>query len=108
MNELQARGYSGVRRLTIDEAHAKKRPTIVVGSSYPFYSEVEQEYEPADQRLRRYTGQCVRVLGVEEKDDPDNSQTYMVRAADGREFTAWEEELNGWDFDLGQYFKPEA
>jgi hypothetical protein len=79
---------------------------IVVGQEYEFVSEVEQEYEPESERLRNYTGQKAMVLSLVEDNDPDNSRLFNVRFADGREAQAWEEELNGWDKALGQFFGP--
>lgn len=96
--------------MTPDEARAVERPTIEVGGTFEFYCEVQQEYEPPEQRLRRFTGQAVTVLrqlGPDEH-DPDNSPAYEVQAADGTTFTAHEEELNGWDRDLGQFFWPDG
>jgi hypothetical protein len=81
---------------------------ITVGESYEFVSEVQQEYQPAAKRLRNYTGQTVTVLEDLGRSDPESSRTYKVRAADGHEFTAWEEEISGWDKDLGQFFNPDG
>jgi hypothetical protein len=79
--------------------------TIEVGNSYEFYAEMQQDYEPAEKRMRNYTGQMVMVLALEqERNDEEQPLLYKVRAVDGREFTAQEEELNGWDYALGQYF----
>lgn len=93
--------------MTPDEARAIERPTIKIGKSYEFYCEVQQDYEPTEKRLRQYTGQHVTVLWTWTTEF-GSSPVYKVRAADGREFTAHEEELNGWDRDLGQYFWPDA
>jgi hypothetical protein len=80
---------------------------ITVGESYEFVSEVVEEYLPAAERLRNYTGQTVKVLEDLGRED-ETSRMYKVRAADGREFTAWEEEISGWDKNLGQYFNPDG
>jgi hypothetical protein len=82
--------------------------TPAVGDVCTFYSEVRQEYEPAEKRLRRFTGQNVTVITALGKPDVDSSEQYTVRAADGTEFTAWWEELSGWDLALGQFFWPDA
>jgi hypothetical protein len=81
---------------------------IQIGSTYEFVSEVVEEYLPPEQRLRRYTGTRAIVLGLSEDNDPDNSPLYKVRFHDGREGHAWEEELNGWDKTLGQFFGPDG
>jgi hypothetical protein len=95
--------------MTPNEARAVARPTIKIGDSYVFYCEVQEEYKPAAERLRNFTGQLVTVLTVVPTGDPDASTLYHVRAYTGdREFDAHEEELNGWDRDLGQYFWPDA
>jgi hypothetical protein len=92
---------------------AVRRAPIRVGERYPFYAEMQQEYEPPEKRLRNYTGQSVTVIAEadpQDRDDDDavNVVAFVVRAEDGFEFTALAEELNGWDFDLGQYFWPDA
>lgn len=82
-------------------------PPIVVGQEYEFHAEMQESELPAGERMRNYTGQKVVVISGPEKDDegdPELSAYYKVRAADGREFTAAEEELNGWDKALGQFF----
>lgn len=90
--------------MTPEQAREMGRPVIEVGKRYEFYSEVQQEYEPAEKRLRRFTGQIVTVLASMPAEDVDSSNMFRVRADDGTEFEAWEEELNGWDRDLGQFF----
>jgi hypothetical protein len=106
--------------MTIKELQAIVRDPIVVGKSYTFYCEVQQEYEPPEKRLRKYTGQDVTVIrnrtreeydgpGPDDNDDDfDTSRLFVVRASDGVEFDAHIEELNGLDRDLGQYFNPDA
>jgi hypothetical protein len=119
--------------MTPQEARAVERVTIVPGESYEFYAEMEQEYEPPEKRMRNYTGQMVMVVrNLRGRDDPESeydgpgpndvvdyeaedgpgcfevSRAFIVRTADGTEFTAMEEELNGWDKDLGQFFGPEG
>ena len=108
--------------MTPAEARSVERRPVVVGESYVFYAEMQQEYEPAEGRMRNYTGKLVTVvrnLTTEEYDGPgpddandddfDVSRAFIVRCAlDRREFTAMVEELNGWDRDLGQYFWPDA
>ena len=84
-------------------------PVIVVGQQYEFHSEMQEAELPAPERIRNYTGQTVTVIsGPEPKDDPENSDFFVVQAADGRQFTAAEEELNGWDKALGQFFWPDG
>jgi hypothetical protein len=82
--------------------------TPAVGDVCAFYSEVQQEYEPPEKRLRRFTGQDVTVVAALGKPDVNTSEQYTVRAPDGTEFTAWWEELSGWDLALGQFFWPDA
>lgn len=102
------------KRMTYEEAKSVKRPTIRVGRRYTFYSEVQQEYLPPAERLRNYTGQ--RVLVIEQTFYPghpdwcpgESERSYLVRADDGREFGVHMSELNGWDYDLCQYFSPES
>lgn len=88
-------------------AHDASLP-IKVGQQYEFYSEMQQEYKPASGRNRNYTGQMVTVIKGPLPKDPDTSDLFVVRAADGREFDAYEEELTGWDKALGQYFWPDG
>lgn len=84
-------------------------PSIVVGQEYEFHAEMQEPELPAHERMRNYTGQKVAVIsGPGPKDDPENSDYFVVRASDGREFTAAEEELNGWDKALGQFFWPDG
>lgn len=94
--------------MTPSEARKVERPPIEIGETYEFYCEIQQEYDPVEDRFRNYTGQSVVVLSAAEMEDPDSSQMYRVRAEDGHEFDAWEEELNGWDRDLGQFFWPDG
>jgi hypothetical protein len=111
--------------LTLEEARAKHTqglyPDIIVGESYEFYAEMQQDYDPPEQRMRNYTGQKVKVLSVNTDTDwfepyeengelvrPEVSKSFIVRAEDGFEFCAMEEELDGWDKDLGQYFWPDG
>lgn len=82
--------------------------TLKVGDVCAFYSEVQQEYEAPENRLRRFTGQDVTVIAELGKPDVDSSDSYTVRASDGIEFTAWEEELNGWDLAFNQFFWPDG
>lgn len=84
-------------------------PAIVVGQQYEFHAEMQEAELPAPERMRNYTGQKVTVIsGPEPKDDPESSDYFVVKAADGRQFTAAEEELNGWDKALGQYYWPDG
>lgn len=110
--------------MTVDQARAVTREPIEVGKEYEFYAEMQQDYDPPAKRMRNYTGQKVTVVrplrGLGEPDSesdwfeptedeqPEVSRGYIVRAADGREFTALEEELDGWDRDLGQFFWPDG
>lgn len=85
-------------------------PDIVVGQQYQFFAEMQESELPAAERMRNYTGQMVTViLGPEfDEHDPETGTYFKVRAADGREFTAALEELNGWGKALGQYFWPDG
>lgn len=78
---------------------------IIVGREHEFYAEMQQAEMPEHERMRNYTGQTVTVTsGPLPKDDDEGSNLFKVRAADGREFEAFEEELSGWNKALGQYF----
>lgn len=97
-------------------AHEASLP-IRVGQQYEFYSELQQSQDPPEERNRNYTGQMVTVIaGPLQEEEGDNgpddeegaSDLFRVRAADGREFEAYEEELTGWDKVLGQYFWPDG
>jgi hypothetical protein len=99
--------------LTGDEARNILRRKILVDQRYTFFCEMQQEYEPVEERMRNYTGQQVTVIAREwgpweDKWTRDDSIIYKVRADNGFEFLANEEELNGWDRDLGQYFWPDG
>jgi hypothetical protein len=108
------------RGVSFDEASKIERPTIELGEEYEFFCEAQEEYVPPERRLRRYTGKAVTVvrhLTTDEYDgpgpsDPDGdfevSRMFAVRAADGCEFHAYVEELNGRDRDLGQYFNADG
>lgn len=88
-----------------------KKPVVAVieiGKVYPFYSEMQQEYLPADERLRRFTGTLVTVLRKDTERDTETSAGYIVRAWDGTEFNANAEEINGWDYALDQFFWHDA
>lgn len=104
--------------MTVDQARAIERAVIEVGHSYEFYCEMQQEYEPPERRLRRFTGQTVTVLRNLRRDEYDGpgdrdedfetSRVFAVCAQDGTEFQAHVEELDGWDRDLGQFFWPDG
>lgn len=106
--------------MTPDEARAVERPAIEPGKDYEFYCEMQQEYEPPEKQLRRFTGQrvtVVRNLTREEYDGPgpgdsdddfEVGRMFAVRAQDGTEFSAHVEELDGWDRDLGQFFNADG
>ena len=109
--------------MNIEDAKKVERPEIVVGNQCEFYAEMRQEYEPPEKRMCKYTGQkvlIVRPLDANESDwfepyeqdgelvEPEVSRGFIVRADDGFEFTALEEELNGWDRDLGQFYNPDG
>jgi hypothetical protein len=114
--------------MSVDEARAVKREPIEVGKDYEFYAEMQQDYDPPENRMRNYTGQKVTVVralrGQNEPDpetdwfepyeengeliEPEVSKGFVVRANDGFEFHALEEELDGWDRDLGQFFWPDG
>lgn len=81
---------------------------VVVGREYEFYAEMQQAELPAHERMRNYTGQKVTVISGPLPKDPETSDLFIVRAADGREFQAYVEELSGWDKALGQYFWPDG
>jgi len=85
--------------------------TIEIGKSYPFYAEMQQEYEPPENRMRRFTGTQVEVLSTYDDEaaiEGEEHQTYRVRAWDGTEFHAQPEEINGWDYALDQFFWHDA
>jgi hypothetical protein len=109
--------------VNIEDARKVERADIVVGNQYEFYAEMRQDYEPPEQRMRNYTGQTVlvvRPLNADESDwfepyeengeliEPEVSRGFIVRSDDGFEFCALEEELNGWDKDLGQFYNPDG
>lgn len=107
--------------MTPEEARAIERAPVRPGECRPFYCEVQEDYEPPEKRLRRFTGQCVTVVRNLERreydgpgpddqhdDDFETSRMFVVRAKDGTEFHAHVEELNGWDYDLGQFFWPDG
>lgn len=83
---------------------------ISIGQRYEFFAEMQEAEKPAAERMRNYTGQSITVvaLAVPRIDDEEQPPLWRVRAADGREFLAQEEELNGWDKALGQYFWPDG
>ncbi|ADV02167.1 MULTISPECIES: hypothetical protein [Comamonadaceae] len=84
-------------------------PPIIVGRQYEFYAEMQQAEMPEHARMRNYTGQTVTVTsGPLPKDDDEGSDLFRIRAADGREFEAFEEELCGWNKAHGQYFWPDG
>lgn len=96
--------------MSIESARRVERPAIVINKEYEFYSEMQQEYEPREDRLRNYTGCTVKVLrqlGPDEVDKEVGSM-FEVVTLDGFKFTAHTEELNGWDRDLGQFFWPDG
>lgn len=80
-----------------------KYADIKVGGVYIFFCEMQEEYHLASDRLRNYTGQAVTVIA-----ETEGHEIWGVRAVDGKEFPARTEELNGWDFELGQYFWPDG
>lgn len=116
--------------MTIEDAHKIERPPIVVGQQYTFYSTMQQEHEPPEQRIRNYTGKLVTVIRWTNEDEWLAEQTliaqeiadgadanevarevepmFLVRASNGFEFDAWQGELNGWFCDTGQFFWPNA
>lgn len=81
---------------------------VVIGNEYEFYAEMQQAQLPVHERMRNYTSQKVTVIAGPLPKDPETSDLFIVRAADGRKFEAYEEELNGWDKALGQYFWPDG
>lgn len=81
---------------------------VVVGRQYEFYAEMQEDYRPAEVRMRNYTGQMVTVIEELPPQDEESPTLYKVRAADGRVFDAQVEEINGWDKALGQYFWPDG
>lgn len=93
-----------------DTARAIERPAIRVGERYEFYSTMQQEYLPPGERIRNYTGQMVTVIGGDEREfvSDEDDVMFKVRADDGFEFNAWDDELNGWFRDTGQFFWPDA
>lgn len=95
-------------RMTITEAEKAERPKIVSGARYPFYSSAQDtnQNDNLPGGYRAYSGQFVEVLGQTHKGGEDTTPLYLVRADDGNEFEAYEDELNGWAFDTGQWFPP--
>lgn len=103
-----------------ETARMIERLPIEIGRQYTFFCEVQEEYKPPQERLRRFTGTLVTVLRQDENDwfepymengeliEPDVSMSFTVRAKDGTEFSVHEEEINDWDRDLGQYFWTDA
>lgn len=82
---------------------------ILVDQTYEFHAEMQEEYLPAGQRMRNYTGTMVTVLsGPLPKDDEGMSEYFKVRTHDGRELVVAEEEINGFGKALGQYFWPDG
>lgn len=117
--------------MTFDDAKKIERPPIEIGRQYTFYSTMQQDYEPPEQRMRNYTGQLVTVLAWENEDEWREEQAqiaievargettqedatreieplFKVRAKNGFEFSANDGELNGWFCDTGQFFWPDA
>lgn len=80
------------------------------GAMHRFYSEMQEEYLPEEQRLRRFTGKPVTIIAKLENEFEceETSAMYLVRAEDGTEFAAWWEELSGWDYQLDQFFWPDG
>lgn len=83
---------------------------VIVGWKYEFYAEMQQAEMPEHARMRNYTGQTVIVVSgpLPRDDDDEISDLFKIRAADGREFEVFEEELNGWNKARGQYFWPDG
>lgn len=118
--------------MNIESARRIERAPIEIGRQYPFFAEMQQEYEPPEKRMRNYTGQLVTVIAWTNKAEFEEQEAaireevrngqwpsfdeaerefgprYLVRAKDGFEFEAQIEELNDWDRDLGQFFWPDA
>lgn len=86
------------------KAHAASK-SVAIGQEYEFVSEILQEYDPEEERLRMRTGQKALVLALVET-DPECSPLYRVRFPDGYEAEVYEEELSGWDKALGQFYGP--
>jgi hypothetical protein len=92
--------------MEMSEALAKVRPTIMVGVTYPFYSDCVLCKTDNDELIRSYSGQHVTVIEQRTVRDEDALAQYTVRAANGDTFIANEGELNGWIFDTGQWVGP--
>lgn len=121
---VEREDFERTEPMSVEEARAVTRAPIEVGKQYEFYAEMQQGLDPPEERMRNYTDQTVTVVrplrGQDEPDpesdwfeptedeQPEVSRGFIVRAADGTEFTALEEELNGWDRDLGQFFWPDG
>lgn len=125
---VEREDFERTEPMSVEEARAVTRAPIEVGKQYEFYAEMQQDYEPSEKRMRNYTGQTVTVVralrGQNEPDpetdwfepyeengeliEPEVSKGFVVRAHDGFEFHALEEELDGWDRDLGQFFWPDG
>jgi hypothetical protein len=82
--------------------------TIEIGQSYPFYAEMQQEYEPPEKRLRRFTGTMVEVLRLDTDRDAEAGVGYIVKTWDGTEIGVNVEEIDGWDYALDQFFWHDA
>lgn len=76
---------------------------IEIGKAYPFYCEIQEEYRPASERLRRYTGTIVTVEAVDHERD-EECPGFLARTWDGQLISVNSEEINGWDYELDQFF----
>jgi hypothetical protein len=93
--------------LSIEEARTVKRPDVVIGESYPFYSDcVGCETDVAGDLIRSYSGQTVTVIELLSAADEESEAQFKVRAPNGVTFQANTGELNGWIFDTGQWVGP--
>src|SRR3954471_14037625 len=96
--------------MNMEDARSIERPPIKVGEQHTFYSTMQQEYLPVEKRMRNYTGKLVTVVRPLREDEYDfeGDHMFLCRASDGFEFSALEDEINGFMVDTGQFFWPDA
>lgn len=95
--------------MTIPDARKKGRLHIGLGKFYRFYSDCVECKTENGNLIRAYSGQEVEVLEETTMSDAaavNQMRTYKVRANNGDTFTANQDELNGWNFDIGQWVGP--
>jgi hypothetical protein len=95
--------------LSVERARRVKREPVKVGEWYEFYSTLYGE-DGYGVECRLYTGQEVKVV-ADNSDDIDSEigeRLFEVEADDGTRFSAWEGELDGFNFDCNQFYSPEG